>query len=827
MPLPARQQIGLIPAATVVLALLCVGSAMIAPARAQEVAKGRDAWAFQQPKVHARPKVSNESWPKHELDWFILAQQEARGLSPAPPASKQEWLRRVSFDLIGLPPTPAEMDAFKRDDSADAYAKVVDRLLASPHYGERWGRHWLDLARYTDDFGGTVGPKAAPTAYRYRDWVIAAFDKDMPYDQFVRLQLAGDLIAEPPGDYVERLAGLGFQGIGQQFSGNAVGMVKKKMAEELDDRVDTVTRSLLGLTVSCARCHDHKFDPIPIRDYYSLAAAYNGADWVSERPLASPAEVAARQKWTKEVAEAKAKSDAILSSEGKRVGQEEIHRSEAYLLAAWKQWVLTQRKAANGGADAAQRAGLRPVYLARWVKAISGSKPHPLMETWQTAASAAAREAAVKDGDVDVPAGLLDETRKLAERIVSAAREQERFDRETKEKKPKPLPLTADQQTVLKVFLQNDGAIYKLQGKDVLPVLTESLRKEHDQLEAQLAQLNKEAVPAPITGVSIAGGGAAMRLHVRGNAEVLGDVVPPGFLSVLGAGGAADSKTSANAATFTRLDLADAIASRSNPLTARVYVNRVWHHHFGRGIVATPSNFGRMGEPPTHPQLLDTLAVRFMEAGWSTKWLHRQIVLSATYRLSSAARATNLTKDPDNRYLWRFSPRRLDFEAWRDAMLAAAGMLDTQVGGPPKVKNRELHPEDPSHGRRTVYCYISRFKPNPTLTLFDFPEPNVTADQRQATIIPQQQLFALNSPFVVAMARALAARVAKEEATDEVRLRLAWRLTLARMPTERELALSVEFLKSAPPADAAGKSLSPWEQLCQSLLMTNEFAFVN
>ena len=235
--------------------------------------KAREFWAVQPPKAHASPQVKNVGWLRKEVDRFVLAELEKRGLEPVRPATKREWIRRASFDLIGLPPTPEEIDAFEKDQSPEAHAKVVDRLLASPHYGERWGRYWLDLARYTDDLGGTVGPVLAPTAFRYRDWVVQAFNRDMPYDQFVRLQLAGDLIAEPVKDYAERLGGLGFQGLGQRFSSNAVGMVKKKVADELDDRVDTVTRALLGLTVSCARCHDHKFDPIPTVDYYSLAAA--------------------------------------------------------------------------------------------------------------------------------------------------------------------------------------------------------------------------------------------------------------------------------------------------------------------------------------------------------------------------------------------------------------------------------------------------------------------------------------------------------------------------------------------------------------------------
>ena len=270
---------------------------------AVDIENGRRFWAFQAPQVHERPRVQDDLWPQKELDWFILASHGSAGLKRVRAATKSEWIRRATFDLIGLPPTPEEIAAFEKDRSPQAQAKVLDRLLDSPHYGERWGRHWLDLARYTDDLGGTVKPVAAPNAYCYRDWVIQAFNDDMPIDQFIRLQLAGDSLPEEGADHFVRLAGLGFQGLGQRFSGNAVGMVKKKMADELDDRVDTVSRVLLGLTVSCARCHDHKFDPIPTNDYYAFASAYNGAEWNVELPLMSGSELKHYRQWEKEAAD--------------------------------------------------------------------------------------------------------------------------------------------------------------------------------------------------------------------------------------------------------------------------------------------------------------------------------------------------------------------------------------------------------------------------------------------------------------------------------------------------------------------------------------------
>lgn len=787
--------------------------ATVAPA--SDVDKGRDFWSFRQPRIHERPAVRDAGWPAKEIDWFILAGLEARGLKPVRDASRREWIRRVTFDLTGLPPTLEEVDSFEKDAAPDAFARVVDRLLASPRYGERWGRYWLDLARYTDDLGGTVSPVLAPNSFRYRDWVIQAFNRDMPYDQFLRLQLAGDLMTEPADDPVERLAGLGFQGLGQRFSGNAVGMVKKKAADELDDRIDTVTRGLLGLTVSCARCHDHKFDPIPIRDYYALTAAYNGANWTAEIPLASPSHLESLGRWEKEVSERRTLLAQLTQREGQRLGRAELPRIGAYLIAAWKYGVLKQQKVNLTEAELARREGLHPFFLSRWGKALSAGKPLPLLNDWQTAAAAAARNAVVKDDRVEPPADLARQTDSIQQQVVEAFEALQRAEREAGEKKTNPATLSAQQQTTLKVFLQNDGAIFKVVGNEVVPLLSESLRKEHDAVQADLDRLLKVQPPTPLKAPGVSGGGVAMRVNLRGDPEQLGEPAPPGFLTVLSPANRVPSS-----GPFTRLELAQAIASRDNPLTARVYVNRVWHYHFGRGIVGTLSNFGQLGDRPTHPELLDTLAVRFMDAGWSTKWLHREILLSTAYRLSSERAPANAAKDADNYYLWRMSPRRLDFEAWRDAMLAVSGKLEGPVGGPSLVVpgGKQLHPEDPTHGRRTVYCFISRFKPNPTLTLFDFPEPNVTSERRTATTIPQQQLFALNSPFTLAVAKTFAERVQKEAGEDSARVRLAWRLAFGRPPTDQELAWGLEFLRTSD---------DPWPQLCHALLLTNEFAFVN
>ncbi len=659
-----------------------------------DLEKGRTFWSFVPPKSHPRPNVRDDAWPVRELDWFVRAAHEQKGVRPVRPATKPQWLRRVSFDLIGLPPTGEDLAAFLVDDSPRAWERVVDRLLASQHFGERWARHWLDVARYTDDLGGTVAPGIAPNAVRYRDWVVWAFNADLPFDQFVRLQLAGELIVEPTDDYVFRLGGLGFQGLGQRFSGNAVGMAKKKVADELDDRVDTVTRGLLGLTVSCARCHDHKFDPIPTQDYYALAAAYNGADLSTETPLASPAAVTARAEWSRAATANAGQRTALLQAEVDRVGRSQVPNLAAYLLAAWRVQTLTARKVAVDVPATAAQHDLAPVFLARWGAAIGTKKPLPLMSEWQAAAEAATAEAVVMEGTVEPSPKLVEASRKLGDQASAALRELERLEREKREKKDQPLPLSPAHETTLKVFLQNDGAIFKLKQEEISPYFAAETKRQFDELQREQERLAKTQPPEPIKGPAVANGGHALRLNIRGDAEKLGDTVPPVVLQVLSPPPTESSSSGKASPTFTRLDLARAITRRDNPLAARVYVNRVWHHLFGRGLVGTPSNFGQLGDRPSHPELLDTLSVRFMDAGWSTKWLLREIVLSATYRLSSQSDNANQRHDADNILLWRMTPRRLDFEAWRDATLAVAGQLDPTVGGPPLAADGKtlVHP---------------------------------------------------------------------------------------------------------------------------------------
>jgi len=623
-------------------------------------------WSFRPVADPPLPAVKDAKWYKRPLDRFILAKMEANSLHPVAPADKRTLLRRATFDLIGLPPTPEEIDAFLADESSDAFAKVVDRLLASPHYGERWGRHWLDVARYGEDQAHTFQARLYPFGYRYRDWVVKAFQDDMPYDRFVTEQIAGDLLKT--GDPADRLPALGYFALGPHYYMDA-GEAKAAEAAELDDRVDVLGRGFLGLTVACARCHDHKFDPIATADYYALAGVFKSSRYV-ETPLA-PADVVDKY----------------------NQGQEKIKRQEAKI----------------------------------------------------------------------------------------------------------------------KEFLKD--------AKQAEAKLAPEAKQALAALRAELEQAKKSAPAKPPVVHTLADGpGEDMKIYLHGNPKTEGAAAPRRFLRILSDG---DPKPFTQGSS--RLELAQAIADPKNPLTARVLVNRVWQWHFGVGIVPTPSNFGKLGQPPTHPELLDHLATRFVAEGWSIKKLHREIMLSATYQLSSAADDADRKADPANQFYWRMNRRRLDVESWRDALLTVAGNLDPTIGGPPTDLNAA------SNHRRTLYGAVSRHDLNGLLRLFDFPDPNLTAEKRPVTTVPLQQLFVLNSDFMTEQARGLVKQLAGEK-DDAAKIQTAFVRLYGRPATERDVKMGLEFLAAPEPgagSDASQPKLSRWEQYAQALLATNEFAFVD
>jgi hypothetical protein len=798
--------------------------------KAIDFAAARRFWAFQRPVLHAAPKVKDADRVTNEIDAFLLAELEKRGLRPLPDAGKRELIRRATFDLIGLPPTPEEVAEFERDDSPNAFARVVERLLASPHYGERWGRYWLDVSRYADD-KALAFPTPWPHAYRYRDWVVRAFNEKMPYDRFLRLQLAGDLVPGEEtdgGDLMQRLVGLGFQGLGAEYHKGSV--PAQVMADELDDRIDTLTRGLLGLTVACARCHDHKFDPIPTRDYYSLAAAYNGATW-NVLTISPPAEVSRYQAWQKDGKEIEARIGRWTDQQKAAILEPELRATGRYLLAAWRLRGLNKRGGTTPVADFARQEKLEARFLGRWVAWIDAMKskaaPGPLADWLKAAEEAEAGARLDRGGQIAVPEQLQQATTALQRAVSAALEEKERLEKASRSgdaSKKQPAKPTPQNEALLRALTQGNTSPFFIPPAGLPGFLSPVARQQLDAMQAELQRHRQSAPPAPLLAHGVSGGGNAMRIALRGNVERPGELAPPGFLQIL------EREPSAPRTRFTRLDLAEAICSPDNPLTARVIVNRVWQHHFGRGLVATASNFGHLGERPTHPELLDTLAVRFVQSGWSLEWLHRELMLSSAYRLSSQHDARNAGVDPDNSYLWRYTPRRLDIEAWRDAILTVSGRLDPTFAGPPG------NLAEPNNARRTIYGKVSRLEPDKMLVAFDFPDANVSSERRSVTVVPQQQLFVLNSDFMIASAKSLAQRLekaahkpeapAREAAvTDEERIDLAHRWAFGRPATAAEIRLAIEFLRASSGDRADG--LTAWEQYAQAILASNEFVWID
>ncbi len=806
-----------------------------AAAKAIDWKAARDFWSFQVPRTHPRPKTKNAVWAQREWDHFILTKLEVKELSPVGFATKRELIRRATFDLTGLPPTAQEVADFETDASPQAFTRVVDRLLASSHYGERWGRYWLDVARYADD-KALAYANPWPNAWRYRDWVVKAFNDDMPYDRFLRLQLAGDLMTEPKTDYTQRLAGLGFQGLGAFYHKGSV--AEQVKADELDDRIDTLSRGLLGLTVACARCHDHKYDPVPTRDYYSLATAYNGANW-SEVALAPPDVIARYNDGQRPIKEQTEAIAMWLRTISHRESEKRFQSLRHTMQVAWRLSVLQANGVKASAEEIAKREKLHTYFLGRVRDLLSAAKKNDTVKRFPQLADWFKRDPkaqkATKYEAVTVPEPIRQLAGAFQARVLKSLQEHQDLDREyeqalaaaktnAEKKAVKRKPLGKEHEQFLKnLYLDGKAPLHVDDANTERHLLSETEKPQLAKLRAELEKRKKSAPPKYAMAHGVVGGGASMPVFIRGNVKRKGETAPPGFLQVLRPAKNATPSGQPSPTTFTRLQLADAICSKENPLTARVIVNRVWQHHFGRGIVASASNFGTLGSQPTHQELLDTLAVRFMEAGWSIKWLHREMMLTAAYQLGSSSDEKNVSIDPGNRLLWRFTPRRMDIEAWRDAILVVSDRLDRKLGGP------AVGAENADHVRRTLYGMVSRRDPNKMMIAFDFPDANVSSARRDVTTVPQQQLFVLNSDFMIASAEALAARLGKVAASDKERVTLAYRWAYSRKPTADEMQFCMSFLRSAEAnGDKKTKNqLSAWGQLAQAILAANEFAWID
>ncbi|MCX7420806.1 MAG: PSD1 and planctomycete cytochrome C domain-containing protein [Planctomycetia bacterium] len=796
----------------------------------------RQFWSFRPVRASEPPAVRDVAWPRRAIDHFVLAQLEASGLKPVAEADRRTLIRRATFDLIGLPPTVEEVEAFVADEHPQAYERLIDHLLQSPHYGERWARHWLDVARYGEDQAHTFAARMYPSGFRYRDWVVSSFNNDLPYDRFIVEQIAGDLLpSTEETDRLKRLPALGYFALGPVYYADA-GCAGKAQADEIDDRVDTLTRGFLGLTVSCARCHDHKFDPIPTQDYYALAGVFASSQY-REAPLAPDDVVKQYDERAKALKDFEKKLADSQTAEARKFGESLAPQVAKYVVGSWK--LQNRRKKENKFAIAkvAEELGLNEFILERWIQFLT---PDTVRQKPYLIALKQALEGQDAATDLADDAAALAVVEKagvtLQEQFVAALRTRDEHEGEyarkvaeapeaEKSKVAKP-KLEQSQADLLKDLLTDNKApllIPKERFEKLLPdasnaLLTE-MQKEQERLKKELGE------KYPVAHSLTENKPTNLKVHLRGNHKELGDEVPRRFLAILSPNEAAPFREGSG-----RLELAKSIADPANPLTARVMVNRVWQNHFGRGLVGTPSNFGLLGERPTHPELLDYLAAQFMTSGWSIKQLHREIMLSATYRMQSGesgaqnTEATTASADPDNRLLWRQNRRRLDIESWRDSVLAVCGNLDRTQGGP------SVNLNDGNNRRRTLYAAVSRHDLNATLRLFDFPDPNLTSEKRVVTTVPMQQLFVLNSDFIVRQAKSLVGRLNAEKLTEEgSRIELAYRILFQRSPNESEKTLGLSFLSATLPEGITADKvkLTAWEQYAQALLGTNEFVFVD
>jgi len=848
-------------------------------------------WAF---KPAANPAVPTPADPqkfiKSPIDAFVLAKLTEKKLPPSAPTDRAALLRRVTYDLTGLPPTAVEMDAFLADNSPNSYEKTIDRLLASPAYGERWARHWLDIARYADTNGDRLNGRRQPLfpyAWTYRDYVINAMNADLPYDQFIVEQIAADRLPEAEKDK-SKLAALGFLTVGKRFMGNENDII--------DDRIDVVTKGLMGLTGACARCHDHKFDPIPTKDYYSLHGIFSSSEEPAEQPIIAPVDKESPDYKSYEVELAKVDKEIedYRRANAARLVSGMLDKAGEYLLASHDtgQATDTSKKGDNFRLMARQR-GLEAEVAFIWMDRLKAAKKtDTVLGPWLKFSELPADQFATRGPT-------------LAAEIAASGEAQ--------------ATLAAALATKVPITLKDVAAVYTEIFADLrkqldLPVYTGyrgagrnskfPIAKVEAKLEGPMESLRlcvfggespvlpdeklmsralgvqftnpETAIRAKATSVDFAHPGAPVRamtlvdkakpkdspVFIRGEANNRGPIAPRKFLTVL-----SDEKDAPFNDGSGRLELARRIASRDNPLTARVLVNRVWQWHFGEAIVRTVSDFGTRSEPPTHPEMLDWMATWFMDNGWSLKKLHKLILLSSTYQQSSVANERGMSEDPTNQWLWRANIQRLDFESIRDTLLTLGGKLDRDLNGRPftlaasSASSRykgtvgdALQPKT-SPDRRTVYAMIDRNALPDMFGTFDFANPDMSTGERLLTTVPQQALFLMNSPFVVEQVKNLLAREDfPKDGIDEDKVRFVFRAAFQRQPSAQELQLARDFLSNDPPEPLPDPALTPqadddaktrarktselkalkpskelnvWERYTQAVLQTNELIFMN
>jgi mono/diheme cytochrome c family protein len=761
-------------------------------AQSESIQRAKSHWAFQPIKRTDPPSVQNQDWPINSIDQFVLARLESAGLAPSPPASRSALIRRVSFVLTGLPPTADQVQDFVSSNDPEAYSRLVEELLASPHYGEKWARHWLDVARYSDSKGYVYAREERfwTHASAYRDWVVRFFNDDRPINDFLLLQVAADQAAESDDD----LAAMGFLTLGRRFLG-----VKHDI---LDDRIDVVCRGMMGLTVGCARCHDHKFDPIPIKDYYSLYGVFDSSI-ERERSIQSPDQLDSAY-----LAELTKREQALaekLAAVRKETADRVRGRVGDYLAAQFE----LEKYPGDTFGQLFQKTDIIPSIVRRWEEYIrrAGERHDPVWTLWHQLVAIA-----------DLPS---DQFAEKAKTICQAAAESEASGvhpavaKAFQDPPQNPNEIAKRYGDLLASIAQNvseDSSLHSiLYGNDSPcelpdePIVEIEMFLDIDSCQ-QLWKMQGE-----VDRWTISSGASDQRARVlvdratpseprvfkRGNPLRKDAIVPRQFLSIL-----AGDERQPFANGSGRLELAQEIVSPDNPLTSRVFVNRIWGNCFGKGLVDTPSDFGLRASPPSHPELLDYLAIRFMDQNWSIKDLHRQLVMSATFQQADSgpsdsdvlAKAREL--DPANALLWRWSPHRLTIEELRDSILKATVTLDRTVGG----KSVDLW-NAPFPKRRTLYGTVDRqFLPG-LLRVFDFANPDLHIAQRSDTTTPQQSLFFLNHPWTLQQARTLADSTNDLEDASE-RVSKLFQMVLLRKPTADELADAIAFVSDARPDQA-------------------------
>lgn len=712
--------------------------------------EGREFWAFHVARHQTPPAVQRKDWPHSEIDQFILAKLESAELTPVDDADRVDLIRRVTFDLIGLPPTPEEVTAFVEDGSDNAFEKVVDHLLESPHFGERWGRHWLDVVRYADSTGRTRN-FPLPFAWRYRDYVIASLNQDKPYDRFVTEQIAGDLLpTATPAEQDECVVATGFLALGSHDLNQR--NVKQFQMDVADEQINVVSRGILAVTAACARCHDHKFDPIPTADYYALAGIFCSTDLLSG---------------------------------------------------------LTNRPQGGGNSG----------YFQEDLLASLGADKALSQDERQAAGTLNNRQAEQLDRRIEQVTRQLATLQGAAKQGTGKRRGQNK--RGKKNGAGKPVRGAADPKTKAKIA-QAKKSLERLEG-------------QRDQLRSAEQMSTNRAL-----GVRDRAKTVNCRVNIRGDIRQLGESVPRGFLQVLGD----DDTPTIDPTDSGRLELARWLTKPNTPagtLTARVLANRVWHHLFGQGLVRTVDNFGTTGERPSHPELLDHLALRLIDGDWSVKRLIREIALSRAYQLSCADDATNYDADPENRLVWRMNRRRLEVEALRDAILMVSGQLDTSppIGSPllnsPMVELRRIASDGSDVGlksrHRSVYVPVLRGAVPGMFEVFDFAEPSDVRGRRDITTVATQALFMMNSPFVAEQAEHAADRLlGNDQNENHERVQTAYLRTLGRHPSEDETQRALTFVSdfaSQSRAKAKPSDRDAWASFYHALFASAEFRYLN